>query len=328
MLIVVALLGAFVLPTVAQDDDIPDPTDGQWCSGVNIRFFVGGAEGDAFASIILRGAQAAANDLGANVDYLFSAWDPERMIQQLRDAIAAAPDGIAMMGHPGQDAIRPLAEEAAAAGIEMMYQNVDVPDVRAAFGGGYVGANLYTQGLALGEEAIRRFDLQAGEKAIIFARWDLVERVERERGTAEALEAAGLEVIRVQADVRAATDPNLLIPAFTSSVLAHPDVRVLGMGGGQILGNIPTYMQAAGLEPGAALVIGFDTSPLIMEAFDQGWIQLTSDQQPLLQGYLPILSLCQTLVYDLAPMNVDTGGGYVDPDNYQSVAALARAGLR
>ena len=36
----------------------------------------------------------------------------------------------------------PLAEEALKAGIKMMYQNVDVPKVRAKFGGGYVGAQL------------------------------------------------------------------------------------------------------------------------------------------------------------------------------------------
>ena len=51
-----------------------------------------------------------------------------KMTQQLREAIASQPDGIAMMGHPGDAAIMPLAEEAAAAGIKMMYQNVDVPD--------------------------------------------------------------------------------------------------------------------------------------------------------------------------------------------------------
>ena len=104
----------------------------QWCSDLHIRYFVGGAEGDAFASIVLRGAQAAEADLGPTVDYIFSGWDGERMTQQLREAVAAQPDGIAMMGHPGDDAIMALAEEASEAGILMMYQNVDVPLVRAA----------------------------------------------------------------------------------------------------------------------------------------------------------------------------------------------------
>ena len=57
-------------------------------------------------------------------------------------------------------------------------------------------------------------------------------------------------------------------------------------------------------------------------------MQLTSDQQPFLQGYMPILSLCQQVVYGLAPINVDTGAGFVTPDNYEAVADLATEGLR
>src|SRR5271166_1776387 len=90
----------------------------KWCSKVHLRFFVGGAEGDAFGTIVYNGARQAANDTGAQVDYVFSGWQNERMVQQLREAVAARPDGIAMMGHPGEAAIMPLAEEANAAGIK------------------------------------------------------------------------------------------------------------------------------------------------------------------------------------------------------------------
>ena len=102
----------------------------KWCSDVHLRFFVGGAEGDAFGTIVYNGARQAAADTGAQVDYVFSGWDSERMIQQLREAVAVHPDGIAMMGHPSDAPIMPLAEEASKAGIRMMYQNVDVPQVR------------------------------------------------------------------------------------------------------------------------------------------------------------------------------------------------------
>ena len=89
-------------------------------------------------------------------NYIFSGWDVEKMVQQLREAIAVKPDGIAMMGHPGDAAIMPLAEEAASAGIKMMYQNVPVPKVIAKFGGGYVGAQVAQLGRALGAEVVRR----------------------------------------------------------------------------------------------------------------------------------------------------------------------------
>ncbi|HVC81260.1 MAG TPA: substrate-binding domain-containing protein, partial [Chloroflexota bacterium] len=138
------------------------------CAGVNIRFFAGGDAGDAFASIVYKGAEAAAADLGANVQYVFSGWDVQKMTQQLREAIAAHPDGIAMMGHPGDAAIMPLAKQAHDAGILMEYQNVDLPKVRAAYGGGYVGAQLTPQGTALGVQAIKEFGLKKGDRAIVF----------------------------------------------------------------------------------------------------------------------------------------------------------------
>lgn len=321
--ILVVLLSLVVaLPALAQEDS------GKWCAGKTIRFFTGGAEGDAFGSIVQRGALAAEADLGATVEYVFSGWDVERMSQQLREAIAAQPDGIAMMGHPGDAAIMPLAEEAAAAGIKMMYQNVDVPEVRARFGGGYVGAQLAAQGKALGEEAVRQFGLQSGDTAIVFIPLGQPGRDLREGATADALEAAGLEVVKLDGLPEYASDPNLALPPLTAAVLSNPDVKLIVYPGGQMLGAVPVYMDALGKQPGEIINIGFDTSPAIMEAFSSGYVQLTSDQQPFLQGYMPILSLCGTLVYGFGPLNVDTGAGFVDTSNYESVAELAKAGLR
>jgi simple sugar transport system substrate-binding protein len=300
-----------------------------WCSGVSIRFFVGGAEGDAFASIVYNGAKQAEADLGAKVDYVFSGWKAETMVQQLREAVAAAPDGIAMMGHPGEAAIMPLAEEASRAGIKMMYQNVPLPAVVAKFGGGYVGAQQGPQGQALGEESIRRFGLKAGDAVIVFGPFDQQpERYVREGATADALEAAGITVTRMPSPTEWAADPNLAIPVITAALANNPATKAIVYPGGQLLGNAAVYMQAAGKAPGEITQIGFDTSPQIVEGFKAGWVQLTADQQPFLQGYMPILSLCQQVVYGLAPINVDTGAGFVTPENYEAVATLATEGLR
>ncbi len=159
----VALVAVLAATGAAEAQSLRD----KWCSNVHIRFFAGGAEGDAFASIVYNGAVQAAKDTGAQVDYVFSGWKAETMVQQLREAIAAKPDGIAMMGHPGNDAIMPLAEQASKAGIKMMYQNVPLDAVVAKFGGGYVGAQQGAQGKALGEEAVRRFGLKKGDTAIV-----------------------------------------------------------------------------------------------------------------------------------------------------------------
>ena len=304
--------------------------EGKWCKDVHIRFFVGGAEGDAFSTIVYNGAKQAEADLGPRVDYVFSHWDSEVMTQQLREAVAVKPDGIAMMGHPGDAAIMPLAEQAAKAGIKMMYQNVPVPKVVAAFGGGYVGAQQERQGRALGAEAIKLAGLEAGDKAVVIGLFENENRGARERGTVAALQEAGLKVIQISLPLSGewASDPNLAIPVITAALLNNPDVKAVGYPGGQMLGNVPTYMRAAGKKPGDIFSFGFDTGPQTVEAFKGGWVQLAADQQPFLQGYLPILSLCQQVVLKLAPIDVDTGAGFVTPDNYKTVAKLATEGLR
>ncbi len=302
--------------------------EAKWCEGIKIRYFVGGEAGDAFASIVYKGAQAAEADTGADVEYVFSGWQPEKMVQQLRDAVAAKPDGIAMMGHPGDDAIMPLAEDATKAGILMMYQNVDVPKVRAKYGGGYVGANLTPQGRALGEEAVRQFGFKAGDQAIVFGAWDQPGRYLREEGTAKDLEEAGMKVERITGRPEWASDPNLMIPTITAAVLKAPDTKLIVYSGGQQLGAVPVFMDALKKKPGEIINIGFDTSPAVIDAFKKGFVQLTSDQQPFMQGYVPILSLCLRRSTDFAPMNLDTGAGFVDPKNYQNVAEWATKGYR
>lgn len=319
------MLLSFILPLSGVN---AQGTENKLCDGVTIRFFAGGSEGDAFASIVYRGALQAEQDLGANVEYVFSGWNAETMIQQLREAVAQEPDGIAMMGHPGNDAIMPLAADAAENGIIMMYQNVDVTEVRAAYPSGYVGAQQYPQGRALAQEALRQFDLSEGATVIVLVNLSQIERAEREQGAIDVFEENGFNVVIVDVEDEWGADPNLAIPSMSAALIDNPDTELVVFNGGQLLGNAQTYFEVAGLEPGDVYAIGFDTNELIMQGFADGWIQLTSDQQPYLQGYLPILSICMTAKYGLAPLNVDTGAGFIDTSNYETVAEQATAGYR
>src|SRR5665213_3836111 len=232
LLSVVALFAVAMGSMTAQAETVRD----KWCSKVHIRFFAGGAEGDAFGSIVYNGAVQAAKDTGAQVDYLFSGWKAETMVQQLREAIAAKPDGIAMMGHPGEAAIMPLAEQASKAGIKMMYQNVPLPGVVAKFGGGYVGAQQAPQGAALAEEAIRRFGLKSGDKVIVIGPFDQQpERYVREGSTADTFTKAGMVVTKLIAPATSAADPNQLIPVITAALVNQPEPKLTAYPGRQPL---------------------------------------------------------------------------------------------
>ncbi len=316
LLIVLLLISSFAFAQAKKMEDI------------TIRFFAGGDAGDPFASIVYRGAMAAQKALGVKVDYVFSGWDNEKMIAQLRDAIAARPDGIAMMGHAGDAAIMPLAEEAAKAGIVMMYQNVDVPKVRAKFGGAYVGAQLESQGRALAETAIQQFGLKKGDRVVVFGNWGMPGRYIREGASADAFTKAGLIVTKLTATNEQVANTQLLLPVISGAILSQPTTKLILYANSSNLGAVPMYMEALGKKPGEIKNIGFDTSPAIVDAFRKGYVQLSSDQQPYLQGFIPVTSLALTIAYGFSLIGYDSGAGFVTPGNIEDLAGLAVAGIR
>lgn len=316
LLIVLVLIAGFGFAQAKRMEDI------------TIRFFAGGDAGDPFASIVYRGAMAAQKALGVKVDYVFSGWDNERMISQLRDAIAARPDGIAMMGHAGDAAIMPLAEEAAKAGIVMMYQNVDVPKVRAKLGGAYVGAQLESQGRALAETAIQQFGLKKGDRVVVFGNWGMPGRYIREGASADAFTKAGLIVTKLTATNEQVANTQLLLPVISGAILSQPTTKLILYANSSNLGAVPMYMEALGKKPGQIKNIGFDTSPAIVDAFRKGYVQLSSDQQPYLQGFIPVTSLALTIAYGFSLIGYDSGAGFVTPGNIEDLAGLAVAGIR
>jgi len=297
-----------------------------WCSDVKIHFFAGGAEGDGFAGIVQAGAENAIRDTGADAQILYSDWDLTTMIQQLKESIEAGVDGIGMMGHPGEEAIMPLAEDAHKAGILMMYQNVDVPEVRAKYGGGYVGADLSTQGEQLAYEAIRRFKLKARDKAIVIV--SPGEKAQREIRTRIVFENYGMEVVVLNGSPAHEADPNLAIGLISTALVANRDTKILVHFSAQMLGNAETFAQASGKEPNELLQIGFGINPQVISGFAKGYVHLTSEQQPFLQGYLPILALCQMKVLGTGAHNQDIGNGFIHTENYKSYIDLVKKSLR
>jgi hypothetical protein len=97
------------------------------------------------------------------------------------------------------------------------------------------------------------------------------------------MDELGIKVVKIDSPPEWAADPNLAIPVITAAIAKNPTVKAIGYPGGQELGDVPTYMQAADKKPGEIFNFGFDTSPQIVEGFNGGWVQLTADQQPFMQ---------------------------------------------
>lgn len=322
-----AVAGVAAQPTVAGGT----APGSKWCSNVSIVFFPGGPAGGVFANNVYNGAKQAEADLGPKVQYVFSDWDPQKMIQQFREAAATNPDGIAVMGHPGDEAFDPLIDDAESKGIIVTSQNTTLPKAEAKYatkGFGYVGQDLYGSGFALGTEAVKRFGLKAGDRAMVWGLLSQPTRGERTKGVKDALEKAGLTVDYLEIDAATNADPAAGTPTFTGYVSSHPDVKLIVTDHGGLTATAETYLKAAGKQPGQIHVAGFDLSPATVTAIEGGWTELVIDQQPWLQGYLPILQICLTKTYGFSGLHIDTGGGFADKSNIEFLAPLAQKEIR
>jgi simple sugar transport system substrate-binding protein len=334
-----ALVGA----TAACGDDDSDDSDsgapsgsggstsGQFCDGMNITFFPGGTEGGGFETVVYNGAKAAEEAFGPNVAYQWSDWDPSTMISQFQEAVATDPDGIAIMGHPGDDAFDPLIDDATDQGILVTAMNTELPeaqDAHSTTGFGYVGAVLHDAGVDLAEEAIDRGDLQQGDRVFV---WGLVSqpgRGERTQGILDALDEAGMTVDYLEIDDATNADPANGVSAFTGYVSANPDVQAIFIDHGNLTSTIPTYMEAANLGADDLYAAGFDLSPATVEGVENGFVDLVIDQQQWLQGFEAILQLCLTHSYGFSGLFIDTGGGFVDAENIDRIAPLVEQQIR
>ncbi|MGQ9500872.1 MAG: sugar ABC transporter substrate-binding protein [Anaerolineae bacterium] len=332
LLIGIVVVLALLLSTSAALAKPPatEPVE-KWCQGVRIVFFPGGPAGGVFANNVYNGAKQAQLDLGPTVDYVFSDWDPQKMIQQFREVAATKPDGICVMGHPGDEAFDPLIEDAIAQGIIVTSQNTTLPKMEekyASQGFGYVGQDLYGSGFALGSEAVKRFGLKEGDRAMVWGLLSQPTRGLRTKGVIDALEKAGLVVDYIEIDAATNKDPAAGTPTFAGYVSAHPDVKLVVTDHGGLTATLETYLKAAGKGPDDIYGAGFDLSPATTAAIKGGWTDLVIDQQPWLQGYLPILQVCLTKVYGFSGLHIDTGGGFADKSNIDFLAPLAEKEIR
>jgi len=307
------------------------PAGAQFCKGMKIVFFPGGTAGGGFETVVYNGAKAAAAALGPDVTYEWSDWDPNKMITQFTQAVATKPDGIAVMGHPGDTAFDPLIDQAESQGIDVTVMNTELPNAEAKYaaaGTGYAGATLYDAGAALANEAIKRDSLAKGSRVFVWGLKAQPGRGQRTQGIIDALTKAGMTVDYLEISDAANSDPSAGVPIFTGYVSKHPDVKAMFIDHGNLTSTIPTFMKAANLAPGSVYMAGFDMSAATVKGIQDGYVNLVIDQQEWLQGYMGIEQLCLTHEYGFSGLRIDTGGGFVDKSNIAMIAPLVDKQIR
>jgi simple sugar transport system substrate-binding protein len=300
--------------------------------GITIYMQMGGNPGDGATLARQTGAAAAAKALGVDqLNEQFSGWAPETMIDQFKQAMAAKPSCIAIMGHPGNEAFMGLVKQAFDQGIEVTHGNAPLTEIQAAFGPkgfGYAGVDLYQGGKLTAERMIEVGKLKSGDEAMVYGVFSQAERGQSEKGLAETLEKAGLKVDRLEITQEINSDVSLGVPVLAAYVQSHPNLKAIGTQHGGITGVLAEVLKKAGKKPGQVTVGGIDLAPATIDGLQSGYVNVTLDQLLYMQGFLPVLQCVLTKAYKMPGISVNTGAGVVTPQTIGDLVPLIEAGIR
>ena len=298
--------------------------------GLVMYMQMGGNPGDGATLARQTGAAQAAEALGVELREQFSAWAPETMINQFKEAVAAQPDCIEIMGHPGSAAFRDLVADAVGRGIMVTVGNSPMTDLQAEFGAqgtGYAGVDLYAGGKLTAEAMIAQ-GLKAGDEAMVYGVFSQAERGQSEKGLADTLEAAGLTVDRLEITQEVNSDVSLGVPVLVAYIQAHPDLKAIGTQHGGVTGTLAEVLEKAGKAPGDVVVAGIDLAPATIDGLKSGYVTATLDQLLYLQGFMPVVQCVMTAKYNMPGLSLNTGAGTVTPETIDSLVELIDAGIR
>ena len=245
------------------------------------------------------------------------------MVDAFNAAIAAKVDGIATtLIDP--TAFNAPTDAALAAGIPVVAYNADAKagtKVHPACGCGavlndrlaYIGQPLYDSGVSLGNMIMKYIPDTSARIALFIATPGTLNIEPRIDGASDALTAAGYTNVDI-----VGTDPLLdkegpLIDAY---YLGHTDVKgmfAVDAGDTSWVGDIATKEGLVG----TVVTGGFDLLPETLKNIQSGATAFTIDQQPYLQGFVPIQQL---YLYKLSggamhPADTNTSLMFVTKDN-------------
>lgn len=92
--------------------------------------------------------------------------------------------------------------------------------------------------------------------------------------------------------------------------------------------GVAGVLRDRGIPPGQVLLGGFDLVPVVLDEMEAGYIQVEVDQQPFMQGFMPVMMVYQAANVGLSPADINTGEALVYPKDVPAVRALSESGLR
>jgi simple sugar transport system substrate-binding protein len=233
------------------------------------------------------------------------------MVDAMNSAISGDADGIAVA------VVDPVAfndpiQNALDQGIPVIAYNANGkgPGTNPALA--YVGQDLFQSGVEMGKRIVSLVD--EGLVALFIATPGQLNIQPRIDGAKQAIEESGANIeiqqVTTGADV---TEERSRIEAWYNG---HKDVAgMFAVDAGSTQG-VAQVMEQSGLHEQGVKAGGYDLTPQILELMGKGHIDFTIDQQPYLQGFLPVMQL---YLYKISggitgPAETNTGLVFITPE--------------
>jgi len=239
-----------------------------------------------------------------------------QMVSYLNSATAAKANGIATTVITATSFTTPV-KNAMDAGIPVVSYNADgvVNNGVATIGTNrlcYVGQALYNSGVAMGNR-IKSLVSTPGDVVIFIATPGSGNIQPRFDGAASVLKPAGFTVKSVATGALTSQEAAAEKAFLSGAKSTLKGAFAVDAGSTELLGSSLASVGLAGKIPAG----GFDLTPNTLKAINAGQLSFTIDQNPYLQGFLPVLYL---YLFNLtgglvAPPNTDTGLTFVTKSN-------------
>jgi len=272
---------------------------------------------------IARGAEDAAALANIDLTEQNAGGDVSKQVELVENAIANKPAAMFLLFQDPSwnDAVCKAHE----AGIKVYAYGVgpSVDDPVADCVEAFVGQDFVEVGKIIGERLVDEVGIQAGDKVLCPVEEPTASyAVQRAQGVDEALKAVGTKCTMLRttgADEQA-------LNAMNTWLGANKDVKAIVPLGGTPARNAVAAEDAVGVK---APVIGFDTSPQVIDGIKSGRIIAIADQQPYIQGFQSIMQASLNLDFGLSPANVNSGGNaLIDKTNVADLEARDLQGIR
>ncbi|KRB28151.1 ABC transporter substrate-binding protein [Mesorhizobium sp. Root695] len=301
--------------------------------GLNIVFTHHSSASNTFWQAVKKGYDDACGKVEAKCNMIFTQTEGsvEQQLANMRAALAAKPDAL-LTSIVDNKAFDDVIKEARDAGVLVIAVNVD--DTEGARGNArqaFIGQGFKPAGYSLGKAISESFPKEGPIKILVGIsapgqNWS---------------ESRGAGVIQFLEEYKAAhpdrqvsweridsgTDLAVTSDRVGAYLNAHPDTTAYFDTGFWCAG-VARSLQDRGVAPGKVLLGGFDLVPEVLQQMQKGYVQALVDQQPYMQGFMPVMEAYLNKKVGLAPSDIDTGQGIVRPDQADAIMTLSAQGLR